>query len=193
MIADSVFGFAASHIQSSIQNDVSCSILPSLLSKEDAILDAVSFGRATKFGQVGGARDLGKDIIILSSEVAHHGDRESAFSFLGKRNAKKKDDNESFLGSRVLSLLHCERKEKPVTVLHEVGRWRKPVDPCCATKIRLVDAAVQAFASTFALRSGKEQQNAMEILQSLLPPVYFQNGRNLGSTDQDRTGKVGEF
>ena len=58
MIADSVFGFAASHIQLSIQNDVTCSILSSLISKEDAILDAVSFGRATTFGQVGGARDL---------------------------------------------------------------------------------------------------------------------------------------
>jgi len=187
MIADSVFGFAASHIQSSIQNDVGCSVLPSLISKEDAILDAVSFGRATKFGQVGGARDLEKDLIALTSEVAHHGDRESAFSFLGTRKSKNKHDNESFLKSQVLGLLHSEKNEEPATVLHEVGTWKPPVDPNCATKIRLVDAAVQAFAATFALRSGKEQHNAMDILQSLLPPIYFQNARM--SADQDRAGK----
>ena len=89
-------------------------------------------------------------------------------------------------------MLDCERNDKPVTVLHQCGTWSKPVDPSCATRIRLVDAAVQAFASTFALRSGKEQQNAMDILQSLLPPLYFQNGRNSSSADQDRTGKVRE-
>jgi hypothetical protein len=190
MIADSVFGFAASHIQLAIQNDVSCSILPSLISKEDLILDAISFDRATRAGQVGGARDLERDIIALTSEVAHHGDRESAFSFLGKRNQSNMRVNESFLGSEVLALLNCERNEKPVTVLHQCSTWSKPVDPSCATRIRLVDAAVQVFATTFALRSGKEQQKAMMILQSLLPPVYFQGGRNASSTDQDRTGKV---
>jgi hypothetical protein len=131
---------------------------------------------------------LENNLITLTSEVAHHGDRESAFCFLGKRNGKKKHDDESFLGSHVLGLLHSEKSEKPPTVLHEVGTWKPPVHPNCATKIRLVDAAVQAFASTFALRSGKEQQNAMDILQSLLPPVYFQN--NARAADQDRTGKV---
>jgi len=189
MIADAVFGFAASHIQSSIQNDVKCSILASLISKEDRILDTISFDRANEFGQVGGARDLGRDIITLTSEVAHHGDRESAFSFVGEGNIKKKHDDNAFLDSQVLGLLNCERKEKPSTVLHQVGTWSKPVDPSCATRIRLVDAAVQAFASTFALRSGKEQQKAMDILHSLLPPLHFQKGRNAGSTDKDRTGK----
>ena len=192
MIADSVFGFAASHIQLAIQSDVTCSILPSLISKEDAILDAISFDRTKRVGQVGGARDLERDIIALTSEVAHHGDRESAFLFLGKRNQSNEHEGESFLGSGVLALLDCERNDKPVTVLHQCGTWSKPVDPSCATRIRLVDAAVQAFASTFALRSGKEQQNAMDILQSLLPPLYFQNGRNSSSADQDRTGKVRE-
>jgi hypothetical protein len=163
-----------------------------LISKEDAILDAISFDRAKRVGQVGGARDLGRDIIALTSEVAHHGDRESAFLFLGKRNQSNKHEGESLLGSEVLALLDCERNDKPVTVLHQCGTWSKPVDPSCATGIRLVDAAVQAFASTFALRSGKEQQNAMNILQSLLPPLYFQNGQNSSSADQDRTGKVCE-
>ena len=190
MIADSVYGFAASHIQLAIQDDVSCSILPALISKEDAILDSISFDRARKVGQVGGARDLGRDIITLTSEIAHHGDRESAFLFLGKKNQDSKKESEAFLGSEVLALLDCERKEKPVTVLHQCGTWSRPVDPSYATNIRLVDAAIQVFASTFALRSGKEQQKAIVILQSLLPPAYFQSGRNTTTTDQDRIGKV---
>jgi hypothetical protein len=100
------------------------------------------------------------------------------------------DIRESFLGSQVLGLTACEKKAKPATALHEVGTWRKPVDPSCATKVRLVDAAIQAFSSTFGLKSGKEQQKAMDNLQALLPPAYFHVGRSLGSTDQDRTGKV---
>ena len=191
MIADAVFGFAAHHIQAAIQNDVTCSILPSLVSKEDTIVDAVSFGRATRLGQVGGAKDLESDIIALTSEAAHHGDRESSFSFLCKQRMNFDPEiRESFLGSQVLGLTTCEKKAKPATALHEVGTWRKPVDPSCATKVRLVDAAIQAFSSTFGLKSGKEQQKAMDILQSLLPPAYFQVGRSLGSADQDRTGKV---
>lgn len=188
MIADSVFGFAASHIQAAIQEDVACSILPSLISKEDSILDALSFSRATKLGQAGGARDLESDIILISSDAASPGDIESAFSFLGKRapqNIAQKDD-QPFLQSQVLGLLVSERKTQPATVLHEVGTWRTPVDPSCSTKVRLVDAAIQAFAATFGLKSGKEQQNAMEILHSMVPPVYFQGGR----AEQDRSGKV---
>jgi len=189
MVADSVFNFAAAHIQLAIQNDVSCSILPSLISKEDAILDSISFERARKVGQVGGARDLGRDIIALTSQVAHHGERESAIALLGKKYQDTKSENDAFLGSEVLALLEFERKEKPVTVLHQCGTWSRPVDPSHATRIRVVDAAVQVFASTFALRSGKDQQKAIVILQSLLPPAYFQSGRNAKTTDQDRTGK----
>ena len=190
MVAESAFDFAASHIQSAIHNDVTCSILPSLLSKEDRILDTTSFERSKKVVQVGGARDLGTDIIARTSEVAHHGDRESAFSFLGKRGQSSMNLGQSFLGSEILGLLDFEIDEKPVTVLHQCDTWRKPIDPSCATRIRLVDAAIQAFASTFALRSGKEQQNAMDILQSLLPPANLQSGRNAGSADQDRARKV---
>jgi len=193
MIADSVFAVAASHIQLAIQNDVSCSILSSLISNEDAILDAVSFARATMIGQVGGARDLESDIITLTSDIAHHGDRESAVLFLGTRYKNDKVEDQSSLGIDVLALLECEGNDKPITVLHQCGTWSRPVDPSSATRIRLIDAAVQAFASTFALRSCKEQERAMVILQSLLPPTYFQNGRNISPTDQDRIGKVREF
>ncbi|KAL3915111.1 MAG: hypothetical protein SGILL_005800, partial [Bacillariaceae sp.] len=106
MVADSVFGFAAFHIQSSIQNDVVCSILPSLISKEDEILDAVSFSRATRLGQVGGAKDLESDIIAVSSEFSFPGDRESAsaegLGFLATLGVK---EDMHFLQSSVLHSL----------------------------------------------------------------------------------------
>jgi hypothetical protein len=189
MISDSLFGFAAFHIQSAIQNDVTCSLLPSLISKEDLILDAVSFSRAASFGEVGGCKDLDNDIVALTSDTSHHGDRESVL--LGKRKDYcSPKNNRLFLESEVLGILAYEEEKRALTALHEVGTWRKPVDPSSATKVRLVDAAIQAFSSTFGLKSGKEQQKAMEILHSLLPPVYFQVGRSLGAQDQDRFGKV---
>lgn len=188
MIADSLFGFAAFHIQSAIANDVTCSILPSLISKEDMVLDAVSFSRSSKLGQLGGAKDLETDIICRTSPAADHGDRESACSFLGKpgKKAALGTTDELYIGSQTLGLLVREKKDQPPTVLHEVGTWRAPVDASCCSSIRLVDAAIQAFAATFGLKSGKEQHHAMEILQSLLPPAYFQGGRS----DQDRSGKT---
>ena len=113
---------------------------------------------------------------------------------MGKRKPQYSYENyETFLGSEVLGIVARDEKEKALTVLHEVGTWRKPVDPSYSTKIRLIDAAVQDFASTFGLKSGKEQQKAMDILQSLLPPVYFQVGRSLTAQDQDRSGKVTFF
>ncbi|KAG7357447.1 heat repeat-containing protein [Nitzschia inconspicua] len=188
MIADSVFGFSVVHIQSAIQNDVACSLLPSLLSKEDSILDALSFSRACSFGDACGLKDLEVDIIALTSDAAHPGDRESAF--VAKRKGMyESSKSQPFLGSEVLGMTARDKEERALTVLHEVGTWRKPVDPSPSTKIRLIDAAIQAFASTFGLKSGKEQQKAMDILQSLIPPVYFQVGRSLGGQDQDRTGK----
>jgi hypothetical protein len=188
MVADSVFGFAAFHIQAAIANDVPCSLLPSLISKEDTILDAVPFSMSSRLGQTGGAMDLETDITTRTSFAAEHGDRESAFSCLGKpgKSPTSSMDRQLYVGSEALALLINASKSQPPTVLHEVGTWRMPVDPSSSPPIRLVDAAIQTFAATFGLKSGKDQQNAVAILQSLLPPTYFQNIR----LEQDRSGKV---
>lgn len=183
MVSDSVFTFAASHIQFSIQVDVTCSILPSLVSKEDMILDTVSFTRANGPSQVGGARDLDNDIIARTSAVAHHGDRESVLHLYGSKSTLS-PSNIKLFDSEVLGMIASdESAEKAPTVLHEVGNWRLPVSPSCSSKIRLVDAAIQAFAATFGLKGGKEQQRAMEMLESLVPPAFFLN-------DQERRTKV---
>ena len=60
--------------------------------------------------------------------------------------------------------------------------------------MRIVDAAIQAFSSTFGLKDGKEQQGAMKMLESLVPPFLSQLARSIGLnstvTDHDRRVKV---
>jgi hypothetical protein len=193
MIADTVFSFAAYHIQVSIESDVTCSILRSLVNKEDRLLDAVSFGRATRAGQLGGAKDLEQDIIMLTSEVAHHGERESVFCFHGPGNPEEKEG--AFRNSEVLGMIAYDNEAKRApTPLHEVGKWQTPVNPSCSSKVRLVDAAIQAFSATFGLKSGSEQQRAMQMLEALVPPVYSQLAKHMGVTtsrvEPDRRAKV---
>ena len=194
MVADSVFTFASKHIQMAIENDVSCSILRSLISKEDMILDSVSFSRASYPGQVGGTRDLENDIIIRKAEAAHHTDRESAM-YLSSKQTEIASPNVKFLDSKILGMLIDDNVEKEApTVLHEVGNWLVPATPFCSSKIRLVDASIQAFAAGFSLKSGKEQMKAMKILESIVPPINLQSPRSMGATlsEGDRRGKVKE-
>jgi hypothetical protein len=196
MIADSLFAFAAINIQIAVESDVSCSLLHSLISREDKILDSRAFCRASLPGQVGGLRDLERDIIARTSEIAHHGDRESALYFFtsGNQNYSKRDCK--FLYSRVLGMcVHAYGKEKPPTVLHEIGTWHTPVLPSSSAKVRLVDAAIQAFAATFCLKGEKEQLNAIKMLESMVPPINFQASRGMAGalSEQNRRGKVQYF
>ena len=100
-----------------------------------------------------------------------------------------------FRGSHILGKsVRLSHPQKPPTPLHEVGTWRRPLDPSCAVKVRLTDAAIQAFAATFGLKSGQEQQEAMDMLESLVPPLLMQLARSLGMTaaltDQNFRSKV---
>jgi hypothetical protein len=194
MIADTVFNFAAGHIQIAIESNVTCSLMHSLVSNEDSILDSVTLARAKSPGQIGGAKELENDIIARTSEAAHHGERESAFYFFQPSHCEVGGTQEEFLGSQILGMVARDGKEeKAPTVLHEVGTWRRPAVASCCAKIRLVDAAVQAFAATFSLKGGGEQQAAIEMLESLVRPVQFQGARTMGVSaslaDQDRRGR----
>jgi hypothetical protein len=189
MIADSVFDFSASNIQMAISNEISCSILRPLSSNEDVILDSMSFTRATSPGQVGGASDLENDLITLTAEIASHNDRESVLHLL-KNTAPIETEDSEFLGSQVLGTIVVEDSaENAPTPLHEVGTWRRPVIPSCSAKVRLVDASIQSFAATFTLKSGREQQMALQMLESFLPPPHLQSQRS-GLSEQGRRGKV---
>ena len=192
MIAETVFTFAAGNIQLSIENNVTCSLMHSIVSNEDSILDSVSLARAKSPGQVGGAEELETDIISLASDAAHHVERESAFVFFEPNFNKERGRKEEYLESEVLRMISDDHEEdKPPTELHEVGTWRRPALPSCSAKTRLVDAAVHAFAATFSLKSGREQQQAMDMLQALIPTQNPQfQGVRTSITEQDRRGKL---
>ena len=196
MIADQVFAFAARHIKAGIEAEVTCSLLPSLVNNEDEVLDAKSLPRAQRFGQVGGARDIEENLISLLSEVAHHGEREAVLQFqTGRMKRNVANDHREFRGSQILGLFAYDGDDPPVpTPLHAVGTWREPLSPSFCSKVRLIDAAVQAFSATFGLKDGKEQHNSMVMLESLVPPLLVQLARAIGVdaalVEPDRRSKV---
>lgn len=190
MVADSVFAFASENIQAAVYSEIPCSILQDLLCREDSILDTCSLSRVKRDGQSGAARDLDQTVLLLTAEFSHYEEREAVLHLNDRIPIKYLDGREErFRGSHILAL-HCRSNEvfKPPTPLHEVGMWRRPMDPSSSAKIRLVDAAVQAFAATFGLKSGKEQQAAMNVLEALVPQYFAQLTRTLNSslTDQSK-------
>ena len=196
MIANEVFAFALAHIQVGTEAEVTCSLLPTLVNNEDKILDAKSLSRAQHHWQISGARVIEDNLITLNSEGTHYGERESVFHFqTSTLRCDPRRDHHDLWGSQVLGLLaHDGKLNSPPTPLHKVGTWRKPVSPSCSSKIRLVDAAVQAFSATFGLKDGKEQQSAMLTLESLVPPFLAQLARAFGVNtaliEQDRRTKT---
>jgi hypothetical protein len=196
MVADNVFSFSETLIQKACEEHIGCSILYSLVTKEDSILDSKTFSRAQRVGQVGGAMEIEESIIALNAEATFHSERENVIHLRSDEVRRFLDEKSSnaFRDSSILDNFVSDNfHEKAPTPLHEVGTWRRPFDPSCSSKIRVVDAAVQAFSATFGLKDGKEQQGAMNILESLIPPLHAQLARTIGinatATDQDRRTK----
>lgn len=197
MVADDVFHFASSIIQKAIEEQVTCSILFSLVTKEDSILDSKTLCRANRPCQVGGARDLEETIISLTAEIAAHNEREIVIHVRSDKPVRTLGESSPvFRESCILEFFASDLNsdDKAPTPLHEVGTWRKPQDPSCSSKVRIVDAAIQAFSATFGLKDGKEQQHAMKMLESLIPPFLSQLARTIGlnstSADHERRVKV---
>eukprot|EP00934_Nitzschia_sp_Nitz4_P002708 Nitzschia sp. Nitz4//scaffold42_size132992//119267//129070//NITZ4_003422-RA/size132992-processed-gene-0.49-mRNA-1//-1//CDS//3329551787//2698//frame0 len=187
MIADSVFSFSAGNLQAAIEQEISCSLLRGLVSREDNILDATNGSRAVSVGQVGGSKDIDNDIVALTCEPASHLDREACI-YSQKPAYDTQSSLSIFLESEALGLVAADTpKEKAPTALHEVGTWRRPAIPSCSAKVRLVDSSIQAFAATFTLKSSRDQQSALQILESLLPPTHIHNQRS-----EARRGKAKE-
>ena len=181
MAADNVFAFAAQEIQTAIAGEVTCSILPSLITKEDLLLDAKALPRVDRAGQVGGARDIEEIMVTLTSEGAGHGERESVIHFPGSHIPLVED--KEFRHSQILGMFAFDPNQLPPTPLHAaVGTWRKPLDVSCSSTVRLIDASIQAFSATFGLKGGMEQQEAMEMLESLVPPFLTQLATSIGMT-----------
>lgn len=179
MAADSVFSFAGQQIRTAIAGEVTCSILPSLVTREDLLLDSKSLSRVDRTGQAGGAKPIEESIVVLVSEAANHGEREAVIHFPGS-HASSVQANE-FRNSQILGMFAFDAEQPPPTPLHAaVGTWRKPLDVSCSANVRLLDAAIQAFSATFGLKGGAEQQEAMEMLESLVPPFLTQLASAIG-------------
>jgi hypothetical protein len=125
----------------------------------------------------------------LNGEIASHDEQESVVHLRSKEpggllGSRRSDFRES---SILKSFVSDTKVDKPPTPLHEVGTWRRPVDPSVSSKVRIIDAAIQAFSSTFGLKDGKEQQGAMDMLEQLIP-------RSLGigavTAENERRSKV---
>jgi hypothetical protein len=200
--ADRIFSFAAAQIQVSLTNyfvllastfvhllypfqelngsETLCSILDSLVSIEDKLIEAHSIERANSPGQVGGTVALDNNITLRSSDVVHHNEREAVLHLL---EWKKKFRNRT--NDDVLSLYFREGDENSIpTALHEVGTWRVPPNPIGTSKVRLLDSSIHVFAATFGLQDGHTQSEALRMLENLytFTQVEKSKGFNVSSS-----------
>ena len=185
--ADRIFSFAMYQIQELTENDVLCSILDALVSNEDKLVDAHSFERAVSPGQIGGNVVLDNNISFRSSDVVHHNEREAILHLLAwrKKLRKRMQDDECFMGPILGAYLRDGDKSCSPTPLHEVGRWREPLDPIGTSKVRLLDSSIQVFAATFGLQDGQTQAEALQMLESMYnaaQPEKSTNRFNVGSS-----------
>jgi hypothetical protein len=194
LVADEVFTFAEEQIRKSVEEGVMCSILDSLIAKQDTMLESKPFCRSGKDSKLFGTRDFEDASRLVSGEVALYNERESVFHLQSDSSVKPIAGSESpFCNSSILEYFTNDKDldNKPPTPLHEVGTWRRPVDPMFSCRVRLVDAAIQAFSATFGLKDGKEQQGAMNLLEILLPPSLCNFSRAIGissaPTDEKRS------
>ena len=144
-------------------SDVLCSILDSLVSREDKLIEAHSIERAVGPGQVGGSVTLDNNISIRSSDIVHHNEREAVLHLLAWRKKFRMRTHDD-----ILSLYLREGDENSIpTPLHEVGTWRVPSDPTGTSKVRLLDSSIHVFAATFGLQDGHTQSDALRMLENL--------------------------
>ena len=167
-----------------------CSILDSLVSSEDRLVDACSIERAVCPGQIGGAVPLDNNISFRSSDIVHHNEREAVLHLLAWRKSsliKNTHDN-------ILSYYLRAGEENPIpTALHEVGCWQVPQDPIGTSQVRLLDSSIHIFAATFGLQDGHTQSEAMKVLESVYMSAQAEkaNRFNVGtSLITESQGKV---
>jgi len=142
---------------------VLCSILDSLVSSEDKLIEAHSVERAVGPGQVGGSTTLDNNISIRSSDIVHHNERESVMHLLAWRKMFRMSSHDN-----IFSLYLREGDENSIpTPLHEVGTWQTPPDPTGTSKVRLLDTSIHVFAATFGLQDGHTQSEALRMLETV--------------------------
>jgi hypothetical protein len=147
-----------------------------------------------------------------------HGNRKSSLSVItdtthnnnnnnnNNNNTAADDDhhrrNARILDSSILGFVDFDdTRFAPPSVLHLVSNWRKPAYSASHSKTRLLDAALQSFAATFGLQSGREQDTAIALLRQCLPITLIEAHTGASTTsafsvkealmsDQERRLKV---
>ena len=159
MSSDRIYSFAVSQIQDLSSKDVMCSLIDSLVSREDQIIEAQAQSRAVCPGQIGGCVSLDNNLSLRSSDVMHHNEREAVLHILAWKRGKKQlsRTNPPMKGelhdSPVLDSYLGEGEDNSVpTPLHQVGTWRRPLDPTAVSRVRLLDCSIHLFAATFGLQ-----------------------------------------
>lgn len=147
-------------------------------------MDAHSFERATSVGQTGGAVRLEESLVALTSDPAHHSERESVLNTLAWQKKNRKEPFAlTIFESHILELSDTEedRTDAP-TPLHAVGTWKQPSSSSVASQVRLLDAAIHTFAATFGMQDGRAQDKASRALSKLLPASLLQSAKSLSVT-----------
>lgn len=155
------------------------------LPNEDRILDLRSFDRAFSCSHVDDAVDLTDSLVALNSEPANSNEREAVMHSLPWKSTVSASDNDEFiLRCPILGYLESDdARFPPPSVLHEVSNWRRPASSSASSKVRLIDAAIQAFATTFGMQSSHEQEMAISLLKSLLPANLLDLSSNFSMKD----------
>ena len=169
-------------------SDVLCSIIDSLVSREDHLVEAHSIERAVGPGQVGGSVTLDNNISIRSSDIVHHNEREAVLHLLAWRKKFRMRSHDD-----ILSLYLREGNQNSIpTPLHEVGTWRVPPDPTGTSKVRLLDSSIHVFAATFGLQDGHTQSDALKMLENMYLLTLSEKSNRFVSTSiiAESQGKV---
>jgi hypothetical protein len=152
-ITNSIFTFASRQIQVETKNGYTCSLLDTIISKEDDVLDIRSPTRTERYGQT----DCGiveEHVVALASKCIGLSEREAVLHLLVEKNRGTNQPDDTM-----------------PTPLHEVGTWTKPPLPSRLSKERLLNSAIHMFAATFGLQDGHQQMSAVKMLDELL--AYF--------------------
>lgn len=120
-------------------------------------------------------------------------ERESILHLLVWRktyNGQAKKCHESLILGSLLR--ESDANPKP-TPLHEVGTWRRPLDPIPTAKVRLLDSSIHVFAATFGLQDPHTQSDALRMLESMYVSTQAEKSNRFnvnGSLITDSQGRV---
>lgn len=166
LISDGVFSFASRQIQVESKNGTMCTILPSLLSNEDDLLEYRLSTQVNECGQFLMV-ELEENLEFLNSTCIGLSEREAVIHLL--INQQKGALN---IDSRSQPVPKCQQelsKKTPTsTHPHAVEFWLPPPVPSRCAKVRLLNISVHLFSRLFGLQGGHQQTSAVTMLKDMM-------------------------